>query len=68
VRPDDVRDAVRVSSDIGWHIDALSELLKWATARIYIHQVGPDQERFWRSLGERVLPGALKSSASRFSM
>jgi probable non-F420 flavinoid oxidoreductase len=56
VRPDDVRDAVRVSSDIGWHIDALSEFIKMGYSRIYIHQVGPDQERFLEVFGERVLP------------
>lgn len=56
VRPDDVRDAVRVSSDIGWHIDTLREFIEMGYSRIYIHQVGPDQERFIEVFGERVLP------------
>jgi probable non-F420 flavinoid oxidoreductase len=56
VRPEDVRGAVRVSSDIGWHIDTLREFIEMGYNRLYLHEVGPDQERFVEVFGERVLP------------
>jgi len=56
VRPDDVRDAVRVSSDPAQHAAWLAEYLEMGFGRIYVHQVGPDQERFIDVFGERVLP------------
>jgi len=56
VTPAVVREFVRVSADIGQHLDWLREYAELGFDDIYLHFVGQDQERFIDTFGERVLP------------
>jgi hypothetical protein len=56
VRPDDMRDAVLISSDLDRHIDWLSGLAELGFDEIYLHHVGQEQLRFIDAFGEHVLP------------
>jgi probable non-F420 flavinoid oxidoreductase len=56
VRPDDVRRAVLVSADIGWHRDRLTELLALGFDGVWIHHVGQQQQAFLDVYGEHVVP------------
>ncbi|WP_335986965.1 TIGR03885 family FMN-dependent LLM class oxidoreductase [Glycomyces sp. MUSA5-2] len=47
---------VLVSADLGRHAAALASYAELGFSRIYVHQVGTDQERFIDAFGERVLP------------
>ena len=55
VRPEDVTRSVLVSSDLGRHATWLTELCDLGFDGLYLHQVGPDQERFVETFGARVL-------------
>jgi probable non-F420 flavinoid oxidoreductase len=57
VQPDDVRGHVLVSADPGQHLVWLRELVSIGFDQIYLHQVGPDQERFIETFAADVLPG-----------
>jgi coenzyme F420-dependent glucose-6-phosphate dehydrogenase len=56
VRPDDMDAAVRISSDLGRHIAWIEAELERGFDAIYLHEVGPDQERFVEAFGSGVLP------------
>jgi probable non-F420 flavinoid oxidoreductase len=56
VRPEDVREAVLVSSDLGRHAAWLHELSELGWDSIYLHHVGRDQRAFIEAFGEHVLP------------
>jgi probable non-F420 flavinoid oxidoreductase len=56
VRPDDVRGAVLVSSDLGRHAGWLHELSELGWDAMYLHHVGRDQRAFIEAFGEHVLP------------
>lgn len=56
VSEDALRKAILVSSDLDEHVAKLEECASLGFSRIYVHQVAPDQERFLRGYGERVLP------------
>jgi coenzyme F420-dependent glucose-6-phosphate dehydrogenase len=56
VRRDDMPDTLRVSSDLGRHADWLSRDIERGFERIYLHEVGPEQERFIEAFGREVLP------------
>lgn len=56
VRPEDVRDAVLVSSDLGEHTARLRRYLEMGFDRIYLHHVGRRQQDFIAAFGEQVLP------------
>ena len=56
VRPEDMRDAVLISSDPGWHVDWLTELAELGFDEIYLHHVGQEQRAFIDTFGEQVLP------------
>lgn len=57
VRPDDVRAAVRVSSDLAQHAAWLAGLADLGADAVYVHHVGQEQERFIDAFGTKVLPG-----------
>jgi G6PDH family F420-dependent oxidoreductase len=57
VRIEDMSASVRISSEPGRHLEWLQEDLAMGYQRIYLHEVGPGQERFIDLFGERVLPG-----------
>ena len=56
VRPEDVREAVLVSSDLSRHAAWLKELAELGVDALYLHHVGRDQRRFIEAFGEHVLP------------
>jgi probable non-F420 flavinoid oxidoreductase len=56
VRPDDVRGAVLVSSDLGQHAAWINELAELGFDAIYLHHVGKEQRPFIEAFGEHVLP------------
>jgi len=56
VRPEDMRDAVLISSDPGRHVDWLTGLAELGFDEIYLHHVGQEQRAFIDTFGEQVLP------------
>ncbi|HSL12405.1 MAG TPA: TIGR03885 family FMN-dependent LLM class oxidoreductase [Actinomycetota bacterium] len=56
VEPDDVRGSVIVSSDLGYHIDRLGELVDVGADMIFLHHVGQEQEAFIEAFAEKVVP------------
>ena len=56
VRPEDVRGAVLISSDLGQHAEWLHEYAELGFDAIYLHHVGQEQRRFIEAFGEHVLP------------
>jgi probable non-F420 flavinoid oxidoreductase len=56
VRPEDLRGAVLVSSDLARHVDWLSDLAGLGFDAIYLHHVGQEQRAFIEAFGEHVLP------------
>ena len=56
VRPEDLDDAVRISADLGRHVEWLREDLARGFDAIYLHEVGKEQERFIKVFGRDVLP------------
>ena len=56
VRPEDVRDAVLVSSNVDQHIEWLSRFIEIGFDGVYLHHVGQRQDGFIRVFGEKVLP------------
>ena len=62
-RPDDLRQAMPISSSLAFHQDWIGRLLELAPAELHLHQVGRNQSQFINAFGARVLP-ALTSKAS----
>jgi probable non-F420 flavinoid oxidoreductase len=56
VEPGDMDAVVRISSEPGRHVEWLRGHLERGFERIYLHEVGPDQERFIDVFGREVLP------------
>ena len=56
VRPEDVRGAALISSDLSQHAEWLSEYAELGFEAIYLHHVGQDQRAFVEAFGEHVLP------------
>lgn len=56
VTHDDLDAAVRISSDVGRHVEWLRRDLERGFEALYLHEVGPDQERFVETFGREVLP------------
>jgi coenzyme F420-dependent glucose-6-phosphate dehydrogenase len=56
VTPDDLDDAVWISSDTGRHVELLRREIDRGFDGIYLHEVGPEQERFVEVFGREVLP------------
>jgi len=56
VTPSDLGGAVRISSDPGQHVDWLRGDLDRGFDALYLHEVGPEQERFVEVFGRDVLP------------
>lgn len=56
VTPDDLDGAVRISSDLGRHVEWLRGDLERGFDGLYLHEVGPEQERFVEVFGREVLP------------
>jgi probable non-F420 flavinoid oxidoreductase len=56
VRPDDMHDAVLISSDPGRHAAWIGELAAVGFDGIYLHHVGQTQSEFLEVFGDKVLP------------
>jgi coenzyme F420-dependent glucose-6-phosphate dehydrogenase len=56
VRRDDMPAVLRVSADLGRHADWLARDIERGFERVYLHEVGVEQERFIEAFGRKVLP------------
>jgi probable non-F420 flavinoid oxidoreductase len=56
VKPEDMRESVLVSSDLGQHAAWLAEFVELGFSEIQLHQVGRNQMDFIDTFGARVLP------------
>jgi probable non-F420 flavinoid oxidoreductase len=56
VSPDDMRDSLPVSSDLGVHAEHIAGLIDLGFDEIYLHHVGRSQQGFVEAFGEHVLP------------
>ena len=56
VRPEDMDRVVRISSDPERHVEWLRRDIERGFEALYLHEVGPDQERFIEIFGREVLP------------
>ncbi len=56
VNPADLDGAVRISADLGRHVDWLQRDLSRGFDAVYLHEVGPGQEGFVEAFGREVLP------------
>lgn len=56
VKPEDLHQCVRISSDVQKHIAWLREDVRLGFQKIILHNVNRDQETFIRDFGEKVLP------------
>ena len=52
----DLDSAVRISSDVGRHVEWLRGDIERGFDALYLHEVGPNQERFVETFGREVLP------------
>jgi coenzyme F420-dependent glucose-6-phosphate dehydrogenase len=56
VRPEDMRESVLISSDLGRHAAWLARYVELGFSELQLHQVGRDQEAFVEAFGAGVLP------------
>ena len=56
VTRDDLDGAVRISADLGRHVEWLQRDVERGFDGLYLHEVGPEQERFVEAFGREVLP------------
>jgi coenzyme F420-dependent glucose-6-phosphate dehydrogenase len=62
VRPEDVREKMKISADPEWHLDWLRECVEVGFEEINLHCVNrEEQERFIEVFGEKVLPELRKA-------
>jgi probable non-F420 flavinoid oxidoreductase len=61
VRPEDMDKAVWISSDPDWFVTRIQRELTRGFDRIYLHEVGPEQERFVNIFGREVLPHCVRA-------
>ena len=56
VREEDVAQSMTCSADPQKHIAAIQQYIDAGFDHVYVHQVGPDQEGFFRFYEREVLP------------
>jgi coenzyme F420-dependent glucose-6-phosphate dehydrogenase len=56
VTEDDVADSVTCGPDPARHLEAIREYAEAGYDNIYVHQIGPDQDGFFRFYGTEILP------------
>ena len=56
VEPEDVAEAMVCGADVDEHVAAIEEFVDAGFDRVYVHQVGPDQESFFEGYEAEVLP------------
>jgi alkanesulfonate monooxygenase SsuD/methylene tetrahydromethanopterin reductase-like flavin-dependent oxidoreductase (luciferase family) len=56
VRPEDMRESLLISADLGRHAAWLAEYAAFGCAEIHLHNVGLNQRAFIEAFGAKVLP------------
>ncbi len=56
VRPEDMRQSVQISADLGWHTSRLAAFIELGFSELQLHQVGRNQRPFINAFGAHVLP------------
>jgi len=64
VTPELLKERLVVGPDPGRHLAAIEEFAEAGFGQVYVHQVGPDQEGFFRFYEREVLPRASHATAS----
>ena len=64
IRPEDMDEHVRISSDPARHADWIAEDVAAGFDEIYLHNVGRNQRAFIDTFGERVLPTLRREAAA----
>jgi hypothetical protein len=59
VTPDDVASSVICGPDPERHVKAIREYVDAGFDHVYVHQVGPDQDGFFRFYRREVMPSVL---------
>jgi coenzyme F420-dependent glucose-6-phosphate dehydrogenase len=63
VTEDTIKEAIVCGPDMGPIREKIAEYEKAGYTHVYIHQIGPDQERFIRLAEEELLPQLQRASA-----
>jgi alkanesulfonate monooxygenase SsuD/methylene tetrahydromethanopterin reductase-like flavin-dependent oxidoreductase (luciferase family) len=56
VKPEDMRESLLISPDLGQHAAWLAEYVELGFAELQLHQVGRNQQAFIEAFGSKVLP------------
>jgi coenzyme F420-dependent glucose-6-phosphate dehydrogenase len=56
VRPEDLRGTLRISADLGRHLEWLMNDAEMGFDEAYLHHVGPDPRGFIHAFAAHVLP------------
>jgi G6PDH family F420-dependent oxidoreductase len=56
VSEDDIAEAIPCGPDPEWHVKSIREYADAGFDHVYVHQIGPDQEGFFRFYENEVLP------------
>jgi probable non-F420 flavinoid oxidoreductase len=64
VRPEDMRESVLISADLGQHAAWLAGYVELGFSELQLHQVGRNQQAFIEAFGSRVLPQLRPPSSS----
>jgi coenzyme F420-dependent glucose-6-phosphate dehydrogenase len=56
VEEEDLEEHIRMSADVDDHIEWIRKDVEMGFSGIYLHNVGPNQEAFIETFGEKVLP------------
>ena len=56
VRPEDLESSVLISAELDEHVTRLRDEIDRGWDALYLHEVGPEQERFVEAFGREVLP------------
>jgi G6PDH family F420-dependent oxidoreductase len=62
VRDDELRHAAVTGTDVEPYVERVAELRGAGVTHVFLHQIGPDQEPFFRFADERLLP-ALRAAS-----
>jgi G6PDH family F420-dependent oxidoreductase len=65
VRPEDVAKLIICGPSVDRNLAAIDEFVRAGFDHVYIHQIGPDQDGFFRFYEEQVLPRLAPAATSR---
>jgi coenzyme F420-dependent glucose-6-phosphate dehydrogenase len=63
VRPEDIAKEIACGPDPRKHLEAIGEYVQAGFDHVYVHQVGPDQDGFFRFCEREVLPNLRQMAA-----